>query len=189
MIEKNKPLSIVKNESEQAILKARAQALAKEPEKIVPASELLEIITFRLGGDTYGIESVYVREVYPLRDFTPLPGVPAFILGIINVRGQILSIVNLKVFFKLPGKGLGDLNKVIILHNNLMKFGLLADEIVGTASVLLSTLQLSLPTITGVGREFMKGITAENLIILDGDKLLNERKMIVHEEIAFTASK
>ncbi|PKL50644.1 MAG: chemotaxis protein CheW [Candidatus Riflebacteria bacterium HGW-Riflebacteria-2] len=189
MTEKKKPQIIIRNESEQEILHTRAQALAQAPEKVVPASELLDIIVFSLGGEAYGIESVFVREVYPLKDFTPLPGVPAFVLGIINVRGQILSVIDLKKFFGLPEKGLGQLNKVIILHNNLMEFGLLADDIVGTTSVLLSGMQASLPTITGIGREFLKGITSERLIILDGEKILNDKEMIVHEEIAFMASK
>ncbi|MBU1108888.1 MAG: chemotaxis protein CheW [Candidatus Riflebacteria bacterium] len=189
MIKKKKPQITTRNESEQEILHVRAQALAQEPQKAVPASELLEIIAFRLGGETYGIESVFVREVYPLKDFTPLPGVPAFILGIINVRGQILSVVNLKKFFELPEKGLGELNKVIILHNDFMEFGLLADDILGTTSVLLKTMQSSLPTITGTGREFLKGIAPGHLIILDGEKLLNAREMIVHEETAFVGNK
>ncbi|EKD84426.1 MAG: hypothetical protein ACD_39C00056G0001 [uncultured bacterium] len=189
MTEKSNPLITVRNESERAILKARAQVLAKEPEKVVPASELLDVLVFKLGNETYGIESAFVREVYPLKDFTPLPGVPAFVLGIINVRGQILSVIDFKKFFQLPEKGLGQLNKIIILHNNFMEFGLLADDIVGTASVLLSSMQSSLPTIAGIGREFLKGITSERLIILDGEKVLNDKEMIVHEEIAFMASK
>jgi len=118
-------------QSKDSILKARARALAKEPEQAVAARSFIEITEFRLASETYGIESSFVREVYPLKDFTPLPGVPPFVLGIVNVHGQILSVVDLKKFFNLPDKGLGELNKVIILHNGRMEFGILADAVLG----------------------------------------------------------
>lgn len=178
-----------KNESKQATLKARALLLAQEPEKAVTADELLEVIAFSLGGETYGVESGLVREVYPLRDFTALPGVPAFILGIINVRGQILSVVNLKKFFGLPEKGLGKLNKVIILHNQHMEFGILADDILGVTSILKDAMQRQIPTTNGIGSEFLQGVTPEHLIVLDGNRLLNSHKMIVHEEVDFITNK
>lgn len=189
MTEKKKPIISIQNKTEKEVLRARAQILAQEPEKVVPASELLEIISFVLGGETYAVESELVREVYPLKDFTPLPGVPPFILGIINVRGTIISIVDLKTFFGFPEKGLGQLNKVVILQDENMEFGLLADEIFGTESVLLKTIQLRLPTITGIGKEFLKGIAPGHLIVLDGKKLLNAREMVVCEETVFKGSK
>ena len=54
-----------------AILKARARVLAREPEKAAAAGALLEIIEFRLASETYGIESMFVREIHPLRELTP----------------------------------------------------------------------------------------------------------------------
>ncbi|EKD82310.1 MAG: hypothetical protein ACD_39C01370G0004 [uncultured bacterium] len=182
MTEINKPQIIIRNESEQQILHARALKLAQAPEKAVSADELLEIIAFSLGGETYGIESVFVREVYPLKDFTTLPGVPSFVLGIINVRGQILSIVDFRKFFGLPEKGLGQLNKVIILHDEYMEFGILADEIIGTKVILQKAIQTSVPTITGIGATYLKGVTSEHLIILDGKRILADKTIIIHQE-------
>jgi len=95
------------------------------------ASIIIEVIAFTLVTEIYGIESNFVKEVYTLTDFTPLPGVPSYIFGIINVRGQILPVIDLKKFFNLPEKGLGELNKVIILSNGLMEFGILADVVLG----------------------------------------------------------
>jgi len=48
------------------------------------------------GSEHYGIESCHIREILPLTEFTPLPCTPAFVLGLINVRGQILSVINIK---------------------------------------------------------------------------------------------
>ena len=170
-------------QNHDSILKARARALAKEPEQAVAAQEFLEITEFRLASETYGIESSFVREVYPLKDFTPLPGVPPFVLGIVNVHGQILSVVDLKKFFNLPDKGLGELNKMIILRNKRMEFGILADAILGTMSVPLDAIQAPPATVTGIGAEYLKGVTKEQVIALDAEKILNDEKIIVNEPV------
>ena len=138
---------------------------------------------FLLAYEKYGIESSYVREVYPMKELTPLPCTPPFILGIINVRGQIISVIDIKKFFDLPDKGLTDLNKVIIVTDGKMEFGILADVIPGVRSVALSELQPSLPTLTGVRAEYLKGVTEERFIILDVEKILSDEKIIVHEEV------
>jgi purine-binding chemotaxis protein CheW len=170
-------------EEKQAMLKTRARLLARELEENAGPQESLEIIEFRLSGETYGIASSFVREVCPLMDLTLLPGAPPFVLGIINVRGQIISVVDLKVFFNLPPRGLGDLNKVIILSSERIEFGILADPILATHPVLLDEIQPMSLTVTGIGVEYLKGVTAEGVIILDGDKIMGDEKMIVYQEI------
>lgn len=171
-------------EEVKKILKARAQALAREPEGDKAAGESIEILEFRLAYENYAIESSWVQEVYPLKDFTPVPGTPAFILGIVNVRGQILSVVDLKRFFELPEKGLSDLNKVIVVRDSKAEFGILADAVAGVRALSMAAIQASLPTLTGIREEYLKGVTHDRLVVLDGAKLLSDGKMIVHEEPA-----
>jgi purine-binding chemotaxis protein CheW len=170
-------------EEKYAVLRTRARLLAREMEENAGPQESLEIIEFRLSGETYGIASSFVREVCPLMDLTLLPGAPPFVLGIINVRGQIISVVDLKVFFNLPPRGLGDLNKVIILSSDRIEFGILADPILATRPVLLDEIQPMPLTATGIGVEHLKGVTVEGVIILDGDKIMGDEKMIVYQEI------
>ena len=112
-------------------LKARAQRLAQEANPAQERQDTLDVIEFVLADESYAVESVHVREVYPLKELTPLPGTPAHVLGIINLRGQILSVIDIKRFFDLPPKGLGNLDKVIVLRSNAMEFGILADRIIG----------------------------------------------------------
>jgi purine-binding chemotaxis protein CheW len=164
------------------ILRTRARILAREPEQVGIAQASLEIVEFRLASEIYGLESGFVREVYPLKDFTPLPGVPAFVLGIVNVRGQILSIIDLKKFFDLPEKGLGQLNKLIILRNEQMEFGVLADDILGARSISLDALQAAPPTVSGIGADYLRGVTTERVIILDAEKILSNAQIVVHQE-------
>jgi purine-binding chemotaxis protein CheW len=167
----------------RSILKARARALAQEPAPVGAARELLDVIEFRLASETYAIESAFVREVYLLKDFTPLPGVPPFILGIANVRGQILSIIDLRKLFNLTDQGLGQLNQVIIIRNDRMEFGILADAIIGAHSILRAAIQPPLPTVTGVGAEYLKGVTGDREIILDAERILSGSDIVVNQEM------
>ena len=166
-----------------SLLKIRAAALAAEPEIKQKTSAKTEVIEFTLSTESYGIESAFVREVYPLKDFTSLPGVPLFILGIINIRGQIFPIVDLKKFFNLPAKGLGELNKVIILHDEEMEFGILADEVNGTKEIYQEDVLPVPSSITGISEKYLKGITKERLILLSAENLLADKNIIVNEEV------
>lgn len=170
-------------EEKKKILKERAKALAREPEEKRTAEADLEVVEFLLAYERYGIESSFVREVYPLKELTPLPGTPPFVLGIINVRGRILSVIDIKKFFDLPEKGLTDLNKVIILQSDQMVFGVLADAILGVRNISVSELQSTLPTLTGIREEYLKGVAKERVVILDAGRLLSDRKIIVHGEM------
>jgi len=165
------------------ILKARAQALAQEPERDDVNGESVEILEFSLAYESYGIETSFVREVYPLKSFTPLPGTPPFVFGIVNVRGQIFSVIDLKKFFELPDKGLSDLNKVIIVRGPVLEFGILADAIAGIRSIRISEIQPSLPTLTGIRQDYLRGVTRERLVILDAEKLLTNKALIVNETV------
>jgi len=171
------------DEERDKILKERAKIFSRELEAKGEKDEYVEVLEFLLAHEMYGIELKYVREVYPLKELTPIPAIPAFVLGIVNVRGEILSVIDIKKFFDLPEKGLTDLNKVIILHSADMEFGILADSIIGVRNILLSEMQTSLPTLTGIREEYLKGVTKEREIILDGGKILSDKGIIVNENV------
>lgn len=168
---------------QKRILKARAKAIAQEPPAREAAGERIEIVEFLLAYERYGIESSHVREIYPLKELTPLPCTPAFVLGIINIRGQILSVLDIRKFFDLPEKGLTDLNKIIIVQMQGMELGILADAILGVRSIPRKEIQPSLPTLTGIRENYLTGVTKERVVILDAAKLLSDRKIIVQEEV------
>jgi len=170
-------------DEKKGILHKRAKAMAKQTEPDQDAGQCLDILEFRLTYETYAIEMRWVVETYPLRELTPLPCTPSFVAGIINVRGRILSVLDIRKFFDLPEKGLTDLNKVIIVHDGGMEFGILADEILGTRSIPLAEVQPPLPTLTGIREEYLKGLTRERTAILDGKRLLGDKNIVVHEEI------
>jgi purine-binding chemotaxis protein CheW len=166
----------------ELILRARAKRLAQAAP--APSTEAtLELLEFRLARERYAIETRFVQEVYPLREFTPLPCTPPFIRGVVNVRGRIVPVLDLKKFFALPDQGLTDLHRVILLRGQGMEIGLLADIALGVRTVPQGALQPSLPTLTGIRAEYLKGVTDEPLIVLDADRLLADPHIIVREDV------
>ena len=169
-------------EEKQAVLRTRALSLATEEDNKENNRDYIEIVEFNLSFEKYGIETKYIREVCSLKNYTALPGLPAFVFGITNIRGQILSIIDLKKFFNLPEKGLGELNKIIIVKNEQMEFGILADTIQGTGLLPVDTIRASLPGTSDIGSEYLKGITEEHLIVLDAKKILEDKRIIINQE-------
>ena len=165
------------------LLRARAQTLARPPERAAVMEASLELLEFRLGHEWYALETRHVRGVHPLRDLTPLPCTPPFVLGIVNVRGRITPVLDIKKLIDLPDKGLTDLHRIILVGDSDLELGLLADVIVGMRTIALDSLQPSLPTLTGIRDEYLKGVTAERLVVLDLDRILADPKIIVHEEV------
>lgn len=166
------------------VLMARAQALGRAPDPAETAGEHIEVVEFVLAHERYAIESRYVREVAPLENLTPLPCTPAFVLGIVNLRGEILSVIDIKKFFELPEQGLTDLNKIIVLQSGDMLFGILADVIAGVRRIPLAGIQPSLPTLTGIREEYLQGVTPERLVVLDAERLLTDENIVVQEQVA-----
>jgi purine-binding chemotaxis protein CheW len=171
-------------EEKLKILCARARSLAAGDRAEATSPHLLiEVVEFVLGTEHYGIESCQIREIHPLSEFTPLPCTPPFVLGLVNVRGQIISIINIKKLFDLPEKGLTDLNKVVIVHANHMEVGILADAIVGVRSIAQEELHPALPTLTGIRAEYLKGITKDPMVVLDVERILSDEKILVNEAV------
>ncbi len=166
------------------VLMARAQALGRVPDPAETPGEHLDVVEFVLAHERYAVETRHVREVAPLENLTPLPCTPAFVLGIVNLRGEILSVIDIKKFFELPEQGLTDLNRIIVLQSEGMLFGILADAIAGVRRIPAAAIQPSLPTLTGIREAYLLGVTPGRLVILDAERLLTDESMIVQEQVA-----
>lgn len=169
-------------EKAKQILRDRAKELAREAPEAPAPDAFLEVVAFQLASETYALETSWVGEVYPLKEFTPLPGTRPFVLGLLNVRGRLLLVIDIKKFFDLPEKGLTDLNKVIIVHRNGLELGILADAILGVRLVPLAEMQPSLPTLTGIRVDYLRGVTKERLVVLNAEKILSDKKLVVQDQ-------
>jgi purine-binding chemotaxis protein CheW len=166
----------------RAVLKARAEALARAGDENAGTRDVLEVVAFTLGQEKYGIETRYIREVCPLNELTPLPGAPVFVLGVVNVRGQVLSVIDIGKLFDLPQRGVADLDRILVLQDGGMEFGILGNSILGVVQVPTDELQPTLPTLTGLRGEYLKGVTPDRMAILDAARLLSDENIIVREE-------
>ena len=171
-------------EQSREILKARARVLAQPVGDEKPADATIEVIEFRLASERYAVEQSAVREVYPLVDLTRVPCTPAFVLGILNVRGKILPLIDIKKFFDIPEDGLTDLHQVVIVHGAGIELGILADAVTGVRSIAVNEVQRALPTLRGIRAQYLMGVTSEMVIILDVMKILTDPKLTVMDEVA-----
>ena len=174
-------------EEKRTILRSRAKRLSQEPERKGWTKNILRFWSFSSPTRPMPLRPVFVREVYPMTELTPLPCTPAFVFGLINVRGQILTVMDMKKFFDLPERGITNLNKVIVVRKDAMELGILADEIIGIRNIPASRLHPPLPTMTGIHAEYLKGVTGERLIVLDME-ISDRQKLIVHEEVGNEAA-
>jgi len=170
-------------EEKSKILKDRAVELGREPREEAGAEARLEVVEFLLAHEKYGIEPDYIREVFPLKTLTPIPCTPPFVRGVTNLRGEVLSVIDLKRFFDLPDEGLTDFTKVIVLESETMAFGILADSVAGARTISLDEMQPALPTLTEVREKYLKGVTNDRMAILDAESILSDEKILVHEGV------
>jgi purine-binding chemotaxis protein CheW len=165
------------------ILHQRAEALATPLIVEARATEEIEVIEFCLGEERYGIESSVVREVFPLNELVIVPCTPSFVLGIINIRGEIVSVVDLKKLFELPERGITDLKRVLLLEGKGMLFGILVDQLFGVRTLAIDAIQNSLPVFGGRRTDYLRGITKDRLVVLDGNKLVADPDIKVYETV------
>ena len=164
------------------ILHARAAALARPAAAIAAPDSQLEVLEFRLAQEHYALETAHASEVHVLKELTPLPCTPAFVLGIVNLRGRIVPVLDLRKIFELPEQGLHDLHHIILVRDHECEFGLLADAIIGVRVLPLTALQPSLPTLNGCRADYLRGVTVERLMVLDAERILHDPKIIVNDE-------
>jgi purine-binding chemotaxis protein CheW len=162
------------------ILRERAMQLAR-PMADVAAVDSLELLEFRLASERYAVETRFVSEVHPLHDLTPLPGTPPFIRGIVNLRGLILPVYDLKKFFELPEQGLTDLHRIVVVDGGEFEIGLLADVVIGVRRLPCEALSAPLPTLSAIAAQYLKGVSEERLVVLDLARLLSDPRIVVND--------
>lgn len=168
-------------EDRRKVMDERARVLAQLPPPQQRAEEFIEIVTLVLGTERYALETRLVREIARLDDFTPVPGAPDFVLGVVNLRGEVLAVMDLRRFFGVPVKGLTDLSRVAVLGEARGELGVLADEAQAVTTLRADEVLEPPGSVAGIGRDYLRGVTADALIILDGAVLLADGRMYVNQ--------
>jgi purine-binding chemotaxis protein CheW len=170
-------------ERSREILEARARELARPPAAAVFA-DAAPIVVFTLGDEKYALEARHVREVVRLSEYTPLPGAPAVLVGVVNLRGDILAVFDLRSFLGAAARDRGEQARVLVMGGDRAEFGVLADA---ADEVRLLRLDEVLPppaTNAGARSGYIRGVTREALIVIDGAALLRDERLFVDQDEA-----
>ena len=156
------------------ILKQRALAAAKKQDTELQEKSI-EVVEFMLGPQVFAFEMQHLREVCTLVYVTPIPGSPAFALGVISLHGQIVPVIELRELLGLNLDAVTVFNKAIILQNENLIVGFLADEVVGARVIKLKETQDA--RANSFSSEYVKAITGERVVILDSARILADRRL------------
>ncbi len=122
-----------------------------------PREETVQIIVFRLAREWYGVEISNVREVIRVDKITYLPSSPEHIVGIVSLRGNILSVTDLRTIFHLPCEEATGKSRIISIEYEMLETGLLVDEVVQSFEMPVSKIEPPLLTLPAVGGKYIKG--------------------------------
>lgn len=135
--------------------------MARPKEDLYEREELKEqtqqIIVFRLSREWYGVEIAKVKEVVKVAKITYLPSSPEYIAGIVNLRGKILSVTDLKAMIGLPHEELTDKARIIAVESGMLETGLLVDEVVESIDVPVGKIEPALVTLPAEEAEYIGG--------------------------------
>jgi purine-binding chemotaxis protein CheW len=162
----------------EKILEA-GEDIAHYKEEFYEREELKEenqqFVIFRLAQEWYGVEISKVKEVIRVGKITYLPSSPKYISGIISLRGNILSVTDLKTVFNLPHEEPSEKMRIIAIESGILETGFLVDEVVESIEVPVSKLEPALLTIPSEGAKYLAGQCKVNdklIAIINIEKVL-----------------
>lgn len=146
-----------------------------------------QLVTFQLGEELYGVDIMDVKEIVKVQSVRPIPNAPYYVEGIINLRSEIIPIINLHKRFHLKKVEIQQEEDVdeneggfIILDIEGNKIGIIIDRIARVVQVETSEIKPPPQMLTGIGTEYIQGVVRQNenyLIILDTRKMFNPKEL------------
>lgn len=141
--------------------------------------QVLQWVTFRLDAETYGINVMQVREVLRYTEIAPVPGAPQYVLGIINLRGNVVTVIDTRCRFGLPSAEITDNTRIVIIEAEKQVIGIMVDSVAEVVYLRQSEIE----TTPNVGNEetakFIQGVCHKNdelLILVELDKMMNDEE-------------
>ena len=148
---------------------AVAEATAKDP--------VIQLVTFCLEEETYGINVMQVQEVLRVSEIAPVPGAPSYVLGIINLRGNVVTVIDTRSRFGLQSGEITDASRVVIIESDKQVVGILVDSVAEVVELRGSEIDPAPNVGNDESSRYIQGLaTQENnlLIVVDLNKLLTE---------------
>jgi purine-binding chemotaxis protein CheW len=165
------------------ILQERARLLARhEDEEVTAPDDEFYAVQFFIAGQNYAFDGPLVREVSHCKNLTRIPCTPSFIAGVVNIRSEIVPVLDTRKFFQLA-PGWPEKSKLIILQVDDTKLGVLVDDVVGVSTFSLSKLQLPMTNMTAEQMRYVRGIAEGPVIVIDAMALINDPTLEVNETV------
>ncbi|WP_457572249.1 chemotaxis protein CheW [Desulfovulcanus sp.] len=141
--------------------------------------ELLQLVTFSIGGEEFGVEILKVQEIIRMLDITRVPKAPDFVEGVINLRGKVIPIIDLRKRFGMASKGHDKNTRIIVIEINKMIVGFIVDSVSEVLRIPADTVEPPPPVVAGLDSEYISGVGKLDdrlLIFLDLDRLLSREE-------------
>jgi purine-binding chemotaxis protein CheW len=137
----------------------------------------LQIVNFTVDNVNYGVPVDQVREVRDMQSVTPVPGAPAYVEGVTNLRGQIITVVDLRKRLGLPeNRGMGE--KIMIIDLDKSAVGVVVDSVTEVSTIREVDVEKNMEVTSALG-DFILGVGKQNdrlSVILDISKIVNKVK-------------
>ena len=144
-----------------------------------PEDPILRWVTFRLDKEKYCINVMLVQEVLRVSEIAPVPGAPGFVLGIINLRGNVVTVVDTRKRFGLMPKDLDDSSRIVIIEVNSNVIGMLVDSVADVMDLRKSEIEGAPNVGSEESAKYIQGVASresELLIVVDLNKFLSEEE-------------
>lgn len=169
-----------------ALWHRRAIELAEAPDRDLEAGELHTLVLLRLGADRYAVPITSVREILRVGRLTPVSTAPAFVLGVINLRGVIMTVLDLRVFFGLETGPVGTEARIIIAEGGGLVVGILVEQVEEIVDLPAAQVKPPLSPAKGLVKDYVVGIAAHGdqmVVLIDLEKVLRNPRIMVDEVV------
>ena len=145
----------------------------------VSNDSVLQCVTFRLEDETYGINVMQVQEVLRVTEIAPVPGAPDYVLGIINLRGNVVTVVDTRERLGLGAKEMDESTRIVIIEADKLVVGILVDAVTEVVDLRASEIESAPSVGNDESSKYIQGVASregELLILVDLNKLLNDEE-------------